>query len=885
MIHRNCPPLIAAGFLFACLLSEVVAQPIASSSAISTTVLEIRRQADLKALLTDPNTRESGTEFRKFEELVTGPVTASGRPRRRAAAVPGEPGRFIPTSELLTAPVSRQPVGPLSGKVVYTSGGHGWTSDNTSTSLWYTQRPALLGMVEDFGNQDQLTVFADAAFRAGAMVVPMRPVGHQPVERVLDQLNGLHVKFQGEWADSTGDLGFRLQGTEGAGYRYARASLSETAVVRYRPQIPAQDWYPIYAYAVHGADRVPQTYRIVAGGGATEVVIDHRLVGSGWVYLGEYLLSAGDSAFVEIPNIVTDPELAKGDHVVVADAIRFGNGRGDINRGGGISGRLREEEAALYWNARALPPQHSRLAFWSEKDHDSSISSPARMAAYMNRETAVKKGQSVYLGWHSNARPETSKEQRGALTLLTRGESSRTLLQEPWASTLVDSINSVMAKAPGLPVPWNVLDQRIVSFINYGEIRIDSLGNEMPATIVESAFHDSPDDVKLLMDLRSRRLIADACVSATVAFMRTVAGEPVPPAEELLPPARPDLTLVQADATSEGLARIRFDVQGGGKLDRVVVEAGPLNGSFARVQEIAPGESVVDMKSTDSLMVRLYAEGPGGRSLPSRTLATAAAVTTHPRVLIVTAFDAEEASQTLVATDGGPFNFPLGSGGSYARVSPRMINPHDQTAVVARSLNSLGVVADSMDRKAFEVAGEGDFSRYKALIYLEGRQTGVRGGLTIATMKQLSEVGGKLPILISGSGLLRPRAGQDQLRKELASWAGVRFAASTSQTAVMHKVGVEPATSGSLAITFGLPAGYLPLTLDGFQPAAEGKGTVLFAHHDDLRLPAAYFVKTDSQPGRLTLTAPLENIFPTVGRNRLVRQFLDMSAVALPPQP
>jgi hypothetical protein len=41
-------------------------------------------------------------------------------------------------------------------------------------------------MVEDLGNQDQMTAFVDYAWNAGATVVPLRPVGYQPNEYVVD---------------------------------------------------------------------------------------------------------------------------------------------------------------------------------------------------------------------------------------------------------------------------------------------------------------------------------------------------------------------------------------------------------------------------------------------------------------------------------------------------------------------------------------------------------------------------------------------------------------------------------------------------------------------------------------------------------------------------
>ena len=68
---------------------------------------------------------------------------------------------------------------------MYTSAGHGWQWSDT-LNRWATDRGDNNEIVEDFGNQDQMTYFADYLLRAGATVVPMRPVGHQLNEVVLD---------------------------------------------------------------------------------------------------------------------------------------------------------------------------------------------------------------------------------------------------------------------------------------------------------------------------------------------------------------------------------------------------------------------------------------------------------------------------------------------------------------------------------------------------------------------------------------------------------------------------------------------------------------------------------------------------------------------------
>ncbi|HOX03609.1 MAG TPA: hypothetical protein P5555_15855 [Candidatus Paceibacterota bacterium] len=127
-----------------------------------------------------------------------------------------------------------QPVGALTGRIVFTSGGHGWTWGGNG---WRTQRSVLLEMNEDCGNLDQMTLFVAYCFNAGATVVPLRPVGFQSREAVLDN-DSPGVTFIGPWADSTATVYFGSPGD--VPYRYAPSAPAETALAIYTPATPSQ---------------------------------------------------------------------------------------------------------------------------------------------------------------------------------------------------------------------------------------------------------------------------------------------------------------------------------------------------------------------------------------------------------------------------------------------------------------------------------------------------------------------------------------------------------------------------------------------------------------------------------------------------------------------
>ena len=121
-------------------------------------------------------------------------------------------------------------------------------------------------MIEDLGNIDQMTFLVDYLFRAGATIVPLRPVGHQTNEVVLDN-DDAGVTFAGDWTRREGIDVFRQGGQRAVSSKRA-TSKKETAYARYTPKIPEAGFYPVYAWTSSGGDRAAdQLYRVNHSGG------------------------------------------------------------------------------------------------------------------------------------------------------------------------------------------------------------------------------------------------------------------------------------------------------------------------------------------------------------------------------------------------------------------------------------------------------------------------------------------------------------------------------------------------------------------------------------------------------------------------------------------
>src|SRR4051812_33854064 len=90
--------------------------------------------------------------------------------RRRCAFETLEPRLTLAASGLATTPQIYS--GALNGKVVFTSGGHGFAWNGTTyvtgrPDYWQNAADTADGnLVEDLGNQDQMSLFADYELRA-----------------------------------------------------------------------------------------------------------------------------------------------------------------------------------------------------------------------------------------------------------------------------------------------------------------------------------------------------------------------------------------------------------------------------------------------------------------------------------------------------------------------------------------------------------------------------------------------------------------------------------------------------------------------------------------------------------------------------------------------
>ncbi len=600
---------------------------------------------------------------------------------------PGTPGLKAFTTA--SASAQQQP-GVLSGKVVFMNSGHGWIFDPT---YWRLQRGVGNSMNEDYGNLDQLNFFADYCFNAGATVVSMRPLGHQTNEVILDNTDAA-VTWAGTWSDSTSTIYWGAAGN--IPYRFASLAATESATATYTPTLPQAGFYPVYCWVRHGTDRDDQLYRIRHTGGETQVRIPHYRVGNGWVYLGEYYFNAGSNSgngAVVISNLRGS---ATGG-VVIADGIRFGNGMGSVNQGGGTSGYPREDESMRYWiKANLGQGQSTALYDGAGNDESDSWSAPPKMSAEMNREDSGDIYDRIHISFHSNAGGG-----RGTLALIT---SDPTPNQAELAEIAGAEVNEdlVALGSPPLEAPWYNRTTHTYTG-GYSEITGSLFNYEMPATIIEVAFHDDASDAALMRDPKARAAVGKAAMHAIVKFMNQFDTNH-PPGLNFLPepPTNP-----RAVAVNNGQIALAWNapLALGGSLNptNYIIYQSTNGFGFGRPLHVGNVTTftISNPPAGSELYFRITASNAGGESMPSEVVGCRLPVTNGaPRALVVNAYDRLDRATNLRQNVAAQSWAPPGNSGAIERVFPRWNNAFDYLVAHGKALSACGMAFDACQNEA-----------------------------------------------------------------------------------------------------------------------------------------------------------------------------------------
>jgi len=718
----------------------------------------------------------------------------------------GEEPIATPDETGLPQVAAAQPAGPLSGVVVYTSGGHGFGA-NAALTAWIPERPLLYGVNEDMGNIDQLNRFAEAAWKAGATVVPFRPLGYQTNEVVLDNMDtnaaaSGQVTFGGTWYNSSQTIFYGNAG-DAVPYRYAAVNTNgSTSWASYRPNIPEAGWYPVYTWVRHGSDRANQLYRVYHSGGVTDVRVNHRDVGCGWVWLGNYHFEAGTNGHVNIGNHVLAGDT--GDYVF-ADAIRFGNGRGNVSRGtAGISGFEQDLESSRFWVIKSMGQGmlSSLYDLAGYDDRSDNIGQPARMAAYMCRSNDAPRWRRVYVGFHSNAGSGSS---RGAIglydTRIQSGYPSLYAAQTNLAAALARQCNEDMRAGTGSVIPsWSTRTSYLYGSA-YGELYNSSVFLKMDTTINEVAFHDNELDCAVLKLPAGREWLARSSVRGLIKHL---AGYYASGIVNTNAPDRP----VNLKAVNSGSGQVTVswamparDAASGGQPQGFILYTSTDGRGFANPVAVSGGSTtskvLTNLNAGATIFFRVCATNAGGESLDSAVAGVRVTANgAKPGVLVVDGFKRNDAGLSPTRY------FANGLNGNVTLVRPRMINSFDYVKEHGLALAAAGQTFDYADSTQVTAAL---LTNYAKVVWMLGEESTVDETFSSAEQAAVTNYlgkGGRL--FVSGAEI-----GWDLGRSGVSSSADVNFFTNVLRA-------VYASDSGGTGQVTGTTGGFLSGVSIGF---------------------------------------------------------------------
>ena len=482
-----------------------------------------------------------------IENLEVAALTSEGKPAHSTHKV---------ANPLRPAQVVRQ-VGAqvfnkgLEGRTIAVWQSHGRVF-SASAGLWEWQRPCLFQTVEDLFTQGfVLPYLVPMLENAGAYVMLPRERDVQPVEVIADNDptaggRGMATyKETGKWSDA--GAGFAdpkptyTRDQEPFSMGTARqAKCSDNSSVEWRPEFDARGEYAVYvSYKSLQESTGAALYTVSHMGGTSSFVVDQRIGGGTWIYLGTFEFDKGSDGYVALTS--KTPEGYKYDRgaVVTADAVKFGGGMGNIvgqpsdtTLAALTSGLPRSAEGATYW----LQWAGADRSIWSPKDADTDYQEDFMCrgdwvdwisgGSYMNPKRPGKGiPVDLSLGFHTDAGVHPADTVIGTLAIYTYKSENKTKL--PGGETRLtsreyaDIVQSQIVKdiRELYCEDWS---RRQVWDRGYRESRTPSC----PAMLLELLSHQNFEDMKYGLDPSYRFTVSRAIYKGMLKYLSNRYGVP-----------------------------------------------------------------------------------------------------------------------------------------------------------------------------------------------------------------------------------------------------------------------------------------------------------------------------------------------------------------------
>ena len=611
------------------------------------------------------------------KELVTPVLKSSGKPTEGALKVK-EPSRVNPlVKEFGGMEFSKG----LTGRHIALWQSHGRYYSH-GADRWEWQRPCLFRTCEDMFTQGfVLPYLVPMLENAGAYVMLPRERDTQKNEIIADNDPSMGgrgtAKYEEKGAWSSAGAGFAdtkptyrdlenpfAGGTARKVECIPHGKKGTAASVTWTPDIPERGRYAVYvSYKTLPGSTSAASYTVKHLGGTSRFVVNQKMGGGTWIYLGTFEFTNGEEGYVRLENRTPEGYRHVAGSVVTADAIRFGGGIGNIERGHYddttftkeapcTSGLPRSAEAARYWLQWA--GVDSTIYYQNEglNDYRDDFMSRGDWVEWISRGSRMNPSKKpglgipvdLSLGFHTDAGVTPNDSIVGTLAIYTlKSERSRKLPNKEDRMTsrqMADMVQSQIVRdiRSGFDSLWT---RRSIWDRGYRESRTPS----SPSMLLELLSHQNFADMKYGLDPSFRFTASRAVYKGIVKYLSNRYGcsyaiQPLPVESIGIRLAEDGAILswksvedpLEPTASPEGF--ILQTRKGEGAFDNgIVLKNVTHEGDTYNIK--------VPMAKGQIYSFRIIAFNQGGRSFPSETVSAGIPAEGHlsQPVLVVNNFD------------------------------------------------------------------------------------------------------------------------------------------------------------------------------------------------------------------------------------------------------
>lgn len=522
---------------------------------------------------------------------------------------------------------------------------------------WRWQRPRLFGTTEDLFTQSFVVPYLIPMLEnAGAIVFTPRERNWQRQEVIVDNntcpagSQYLEVNYKKCCWTNAPAPGFAQRYSvypdnhnpfaDGTARMITTQTKPEKAFAEWIPDIPEKGKYAVYvSYQTLPESVSDAKYLVFHNGGVTEFRVNQQMGGGTWVYLGTFEFDKGCNDY----GMVVLSNESKEQGVVSADAVRFGGGMGNIERGGSVSGMPRYLEGARYWAQWAGMPYPVYSKSNGTNDYNDDINTRSLMTNYLSggsvfnpAEKGLKVPFEMTLGFHSDAGFKTDDQLVGTLGIYTTGFNEGRLncgISRYASRDLADMVLTGLKRDidARFGVNWQ---RRSMWNRNYSETRLPAV----PSMILELLSHQNFNDLKLGHEPAFKFTVARSVYKSVLKYLADMHGtsytvQPLPVTHFAISEGKKKNTFDLRWIPTEDVLEPTAEAQGYIVYTRVG-RGGFDNGTYTRKPELT-----VEVEPGLVYSFRVTAVNRGGESFPSETLSACKAKRSKGTVLIVNAFD------------------------------------------------------------------------------------------------------------------------------------------------------------------------------------------------------------------------------------------------------